>query len=383
MSNFVLRKDVMSLKEATKQVQVWVGADIHEAADLVFDILAFHDSPIQFWKLPMSGLPFKDTNPGTKGYMTEFIESRWWDEDHQREREELCKLAGEKRYQRLDKIEDVALLRIDVDKLFAGVRKRAIERGDGSGGDPEFIKSKNIWEFAKAMPKSRLVSINHLFAALSSHSRGRAPSWEFAKAFCHTYDGDKMMIYRENSGWLAEPVVEGSYYGYNKRADISCDVSNNGNALDPDYDQYLILREDAEAIGKEIWYQIFGDDSLNGTPFFDDLVNAQWVAKDAACSASACVSDEAEAEAEVLPGQKPIPQTEPDIDPSDLPIELDAANMAYRAVLNGYGSSDTFRNRLIEYLFETFPYLKNDAIQRIATVANPDKTTGRKKREKE
>ena len=73
-----------------------------------------------------------------------------------------------------------------------------------------------------------------------------------------------------------------------------------------------------------------------------------------------------------------------EIDPSDLPIELDAANMAYRAVLNGYGSqSDTFKNRLTDYLKTNFTDLTTEAVQRIATVANPDKTTGRKKRDRE
>lgn len=73
-----------------------------------------------------------------------------------------------------------------------------------------------------------------------------------------------------------------------------------------------------------------------------------------------------------------------DIDPSDLPIELDAANVAYRAVLNAYGNqSETFKKRLIAYLQENYTDLKPEAVQRIATVANPDKSAGRKKRNKE
>lgn len=71
------------------------------------------------------------------------------------------------------------------------------------------------------------------------------------------------------------------------------------------------------------------------------------------------------------------------IDPSDLPEELSIANIAYRAVSNGYGDpAATFRNRLIAYL-ETECQLLPEAVQRISTVANPDKSTGRKKREKE
>jgi hypothetical protein len=72
-----------------------------------------------------------------------------------------------------------------------------------------------------------------------------------------------------------------------------------------------------------------------------------------------------------------------EIDPSDLPPELDAANMAFRAVTNGYGQSSSIRNCLIEYLQAHYPNFKPEQVQRIATVANPDKTTGRKKRDKE
>jgi len=79
-----------------------------------------------------------------------------------------------------------------------------------------------------------------------------------------------------------------------------------------------------------------------------------------------------------------VVQSDPDIDPADLPVELDAANMAYRAVLNGYGNqSDTFKNRLINYLQMTYTDLKTEAVQRIATVANPDKAVGRKRLNKE
>ncbi|WP_143059570.1 hypothetical protein [Giesbergeria anulus] len=86
-----------------------------------------------------------------------------------------------------------------------------------------------------------------------------------------------------------------------------------------------------------------------------------------------------------VPTMAPVPSPAPDvapptpdIDPADLPEELDAANMAFRAVFNGYGNpADTFRNRLIEYLNVNFPALGIPAIERIATVANPDKARGR------
>lgn len=69
-----------------------------------------------------------------------------------------------------------------------------------------------------------------------------------------------------------------------------------------------------------------------------------------------------------------------EIDPSDLPDELDCANLAYRAVKNGYGDqSKTLKNRTVEYLENTYPNLKPEAVQRIATVANPDRSRGRKR----
>lgn len=69
-----------------------------------------------------------------------------------------------------------------------------------------------------------------------------------------------------------------------------------------------------------------------------------------------------------------------EIDPSELPLELDIANVAFRAIFNGYGDkSDTFKKRLLDYLQNYHPHLTQEAIQRIATVANHDKTVGRKK----
>lgn len=67
-------------------------------------------------------------------------------------------------------------------------------------------------------------------------------------------------------------------------------------------------------------------------------------------------------------------------DPSDLPEELDAANLSFRAVSNGYGDATaTHRNRIVAYLNENYPTFTQQAIDRIATVANPDKSPGRKK----
>ena len=69
---------------------------------------------------------------------------------------------------------------------------------------------------------------------------------------------------------------------------------------------------------------------------------------------------------------------------SDLPLELRAATIAHREVLNGFGDQTTTpRTRLIEYLKKHYPAFKQGQVSRVATVANPDKTTGRKKSIKE
>ena len=73
-----------------------------------------------------------------------------------------------------------------------------------------------------------------------------------------------------------------------------------------------------------------------------------------------------------------------DIDPSDLPEELQSANIAFRAITNGYGDPlKPPRARLEDYLRENYSAFNATTIDRIATVANPDKTTGRKKRTSE
>ena len=70
-----------------------------------------------------------------------------------------------------------------------------------------------------------------------------------------------------------------------------------------------------------------------------------------------------------------------EIDPSDRPDELDCANVAFRAVSSGYGEKfDTFRNRLLAWIAEHRADLGSPARERIATVANPDKSVGRQAR---
>ena len=72
------------------------------------------------------------------------------------------------------------------------------------------------------------------------------------------------------------------------------------------------------------------------------------------------------------------------LDPSDLPEELQAANIAFRAVSNGFGNPEaTFKSRLVAYLETSSFDLGQEAIKRIATVANPAKEPGRRRRGQE
>ena len=68
-----------------------------------------------------------------------------------------------------------------------------------------------------------------------------------------------------------------------------------------------------------------------------------------------------------------------DLDPSDLPLELDIANIVYRAVTNGQGKGNTFKNKVLEYLDEHYPQLNAEARKRISIIVNTDKTVGRPK----
>jgi hypothetical protein len=73
------------------------------------------------------------------------------------------------------------------------------------------------------------------------------------------------------------------------------------------------------------------------------------------------------------------PATE--IDPLDLPIELDAANVAYRVVQKGFGDQDaTFKKRVVDYLQTNYPQMAPEALKRISTLVNPQKQAGRRKK---
>ncbi len=183
-----------------------------------------------------------------------------------------------------------------------------------------------------------------------------------------------MIIYRGIGYGLAE-AYDGNAYdeysGYNERADLICELFNcrywNGgdsatiqasrherlDAID-----FLMARSDANVLAQRLWARFFNESrDFSAVDFSVNRAEQILVSKS---------------------------ESDIEIDPCDIPMELDAANLAFRAVSNGHGErSATFKNRLINYLEKNFTDLKPEAVQRIATVANPDKSTGRKKRDKE
>ncbi len=212
-----------------------------------------------------------------------------------------------------------------------------------------------------AKPKGALLSLTGLLGALSRISEFTVSTSEFSDALCRGYDPNEAILYDGSGSGLADPIGENDNNGYNVRGDAISSLFNSYFWDNPDatirqgmpVSALMVTKDDACEMARWLWSRFFN----TNTP--DILATLE----------------------QKLPATT---QATIEIDPADLPIELDAANMAYRAVLNGYGNqSDTFKNRLIDYLQTTYTDLKTEAVQRIATVANPDKATGRKKITKE
>lgn len=231
-----------------------------------------------------------------------------------------------------------------------------------------------VRELAKPMPRSLLVPIISVLAALHTISKGRASIPELSDALIECFDSDTMIIYRGRGYGLAE-AYDGNVYeensGCNERADLICELFNSRYwdggefatiraSRDEQLDaiDFLMTRSDAVVLAQCLWTRFFNETrDFSGVDF---SVN----------KAEQLIGSPNEGDAE--------------IDPCDFPMELDAANLAFRAVSNGFGDqSATFKNRLVDYLERNFAELKPETMQRIATVANPDKSTGRKKRDKE
>jgi hypothetical protein len=241
MDSLVMRSDVVTLKATTEQLQGDMGIDVHEAADIVLAVLRKHGSSMQFWKIPSRGLPYKDDEPRQRHYSNEWLESRWWDQEHQQRQHEIRELAGVTSNPDDDRIEEMALLRKDAYRLFFS----------------EFLDE--VMGRCTAMPKDRLVSITKLLSLISVFSDGKAQIPELARAFSDVYDPQRTMIYRGCTGWLCQPLNIGDHFGFNMRADLACDFCNCSEDLDADFGQYLILKHDAASIAQKLWMTFFNE----------------------------------------------------------------------------------------------------------------------------
>lgn len=230
-------------------------------------------------------------------------------------------------------------------------------------------------ELAKSMPRARLIPITTIIQAVSDLSDGEASIPELVDALYGRYDCDTMMMY-DGSGYGLADAIDGNrwdeYGGFNERSDIRSELFNSQywckpaaiflskfNAVTPH--EILLTKADGLSLAMRLW-EFFAPDETFDYEHFKTLTR----------KASRPLPEEDSPTRKVEQGI--------DVDPLDLPEELDAANMAFRAVLNGCGDrSATFKKRLIDYLEENFTALNNEAVQRIATVANPDKGRGRKK----
>lgn len=218
-------------------------------------------------------------------------------------------------------------------------------------------------------PRYLLIPITDVLSIVHEISKKRISIPELVDALEECYDGDKMMLY-DGTGPGLPTALDGfgskEDSGYNQRADQICEVFNShywtsdpdkysGNRITP-YDT-LISRTDAVTVATSLWEFFFPDTACP---------------KDLPTRIATKTADEI-----VEPGAPP--SGELGLSPDDLPEELYLANLAYRAVLNGYGVKEaTFRNRVIDYLKTNFANLNKDTVDRIASVANPDKTRGRK-----
>ena len=225
---------------------------------------------------------------------------------------------------------------------------------------------------AKPMPRNLLVPIVSVLEAVHNISEKRASLPELFDALSDCFDAATMIIYSGSGCGLAE-AFDGNAWdghsGHNKRVDIICELFNQQGWKDEgrngilassherlDAIDFLMAKKDATLLAQRLWMK-----------FFDESRDFQ----DADFSPN-------------ISNNEGVPSEDSDVDPSDLPPELDAANMAFRAVTNGFGDqSATARNRLVIYLKTHYPDFKDEQVQRIATVANPDKSTGRKKAGKE
>lgn len=128
-------------------------------------------------------------------------------------------------------------------------------------------------ELAKASPRARLVQIVKVVEAVSVASGGRASIPELADSLTRCFDPEMMLYVGFGSG-LAE-AIDGNpldeHSGYNKRADIACEIFNSGYWKESEYrrpvmfgysdpldaEDVLVSRFDGERLAHKLWNDFF------------------------------------------------------------------------------------------------------------------------------
>lgn len=165
------------------------------------------------------------------------------------------------------------------------VVKRWVSKGAGNreGEYTELVET----EAYDPMPKQQLLSIAGLLGAVASASEGEVTVPELADALSRVYDPETMMIYDASGYGLASPIGDdylGSVGGYNKRADVVCDLFNSrfwdasyiGNVGRLDAKNVCVSKTDGVVLARSLWKFFFPDDGTS--PSFAPLS-----ANDATC----------------------------------------------------------------------------------------------------
>ena len=228
------------------------------------------------------------------------------------------------------------------------------------------------------MLRARLIPLTLLVQTVSDLSRNIATVPEVFEILPNYYDARTMMIYDGRGVGLADPLDGNSFSekgGISKREDIvrqlfnsrcwervDAEICTAGDRLSPH--ELSITIDVATVLARRLWTYFLPNKELDERLLQFKLTDPSGPTRIDKKIALA-LDDVAVVET----------------NPNDLPAELDAAMLGFRAVSNGFGDATaTFRNRLIDYLHTTYPGFKSEQVQRIATIANPDRTPGRKRR---
>ena len=208
------------------------------------------------------------------------------------------------------------------------------------------------------MLRERLIPLTLLIQTVSDLSRNIATVQEVFEILPSYYDAETMMIYDGSGCGLADPFDGNSFSekgGINKREDIvrelfnsrcwervDAEICDGGDSLSPH--ELLITIDVATVLGTRLWTYFLPNEQLD-----ERLLQFKLTDRSGPTRIDKKIALALENVAVV------------ETDPVDLPPELDAAMLGFRAVSKGFGdANETFRNRLIDYLQTTYPSFKSE-----------------------